>query len=177
MTHNFDEKQLTRKLDYTLYSQEERVAFVTKLLGSDNWEERLLERYGQGVTDNSPVAQQLETLANYIMYGKSEQTGKNLVEEKVISQPPTRYSTFARKAPLSLDELADSPTFDEQEARPIERNAYLNPKRKIIRPIYAKDAETGELFCMNAQEHDAYITGMTELWESIDRLEWLAGKH
>lgn len=169
-------RELARKLDYTLYSQEERVAFVTQLLGSDNWEERLAEKYGQGVTDNSPVAQQLETLANFILYGKRTDTNKNEVESKSISQPPTRYATFTRKAPLSLDELTDSPTFDEQETRPVERNSYLNPKRTIARPVYAKDAETGELLCLNPDTNDASIAGMADLWESIDRLEWLAGK-
>ena len=168
-------QELARQLDYTIYSDVDRAAHVARILGTNDWEAMLAAQMEKGITDNSPVAQQLETLANYIMYGKSEQ-GTNAVERKEISQPSTRYTTYTRKPNLSLDELSDSPAFDEQETRPIERNSYLTPKRKIARPLYAKDVDTGEIFCLNPHDNDSHIAGMAELWEAIDRLEWLAGK-
>lgn len=141
--------------------------------GLADWYASQLEK---GVTDNSQAAQQLEMLGNYIMYGKREGSGKNAIEEKEISQPATRYSTYARKQHLSLDELNEAPTFDEQDLRPLERNSYLNPKRKIVRPLYGKRADTGEIICLNEGENDASIVGMTDLWNSIDRLELTMGK-
>ena len=60
--------------------------------------------------------------------------------------------------------------------RPVERNSYLSPKRTIVRPLWLRDEETGELFVSPDTTDDAKIVGMTELWDSIDKLEWLAGK-
>lgn len=168
-------QELARQLDYTIYSDVDRAAHVARILGTDDWEAMLAAQMEKGITDNSPAARQLEILANYIMYGKNTE-GTNAIERKEITQPSTRYSTYTRKPNLSLDELSDSPAFDEQETRPIERNSYLTPKRKITRPLYGKDVNTGSIICLNPDGHDSAITGMTQLWEAIDHLEWLAGK-
>lgn len=109
------------------------------------------------------------------MYGKSLDN-TNAIERKEISKPTTRYSTFARRPDASLDELAESPTFAEQDTRPIARNTYLNPKRKIVRPVYALDLLTNDIACINESVNDARIDGMAALWHSIDYLEGLAGK-
>ena len=45
-----------------------------------------------------------------------------------------------------------------------------------MRPLWLRDEETGELFVSPDTTDDAKIVGMTELWDSIDKLEWLAGK-
>ena len=170
-------RELAKQLDYTIYSDVARAAFVAKLLGTNDWEASLCAQMERGgLTENSPVVQQLETLANYIMYGKNQESGKNAIERKEITQPSTHYSTYTRKEHLSLDELGESPAFDEQETRPIERNSYLTPKRKITRPVYGKEVSTGEIVCLNEKEHDGAIPGMAQLWEAIDHLEWLAGK-
>lgn len=131
---------------------------------------------GKIITDHSQAARQLETLANYILYGKSTDTDTNAIERKEISQPATRYSTYTKKAPVSLDELSESPTFAEDKARPVARNSYLNPKRHIVRPVYTLDDE-GTIECANISTNDAGVPGMVELWDSIDRLEKAAGKY
>ena len=130
---------------------------------------------GKITSDATPACRQLETLANYIMYGKSLDN-TNAIERKEISRPASRYSTFARKPDASLDELTESPTFAEQDTKPIARNTYLNPKRKIIRPVYALDLLTNDIACINESVNDARIDGMAALWHSIDYLEGLAGK-
>ena len=60
----------------------------------------------------TPTEEELETIANYILYGK-DPDGKNLVQKKQIEITP-KHKTWQSKPDIdSLEELRESPLFDE----------------------------------------------------------------
>ena len=96
------------------------------------------------------TSKQLETMANYVLYGKSESGAKLAVAREIVP----KHTTWRRKQPDSLDELMDNILFDEQTVKPaFTRSIYTNPKPVIDR------------------ETDHTIPGMTQLWRAIDDLE------
>lgn len=135
---------LLEKLDYTIYSDKERTIYVESLL--DN------SPYAPDLT-NSSEQKQLEGLANYILYGKDEDTDKSLVDTKLV-EIETKFSSFTKKKPESLDALQESVTFNERDLREYYvRNIYTKPKQRICR------------------ENDAWIPTMASLWTSIDQMQ------
>ena len=89
------------KLDFTISSLEERTSFTDQYL-EDNKE----------IFDINPLTEkELETIANYILWGK-DKNGKNVNQLKEI-QLETRNKTWDRKEEESLDALIESPTFKE----------------------------------------------------------------
>lgn len=60
-----------------------------------------------------PTQSQLETMANYILFGKDE-NDQNAVDRGEV-QIQTKYNSYRRKKVESLDELQESPTFNEAE--------------------------------------------------------------
>lgn len=123
---------------------------------------------------------QLELLGDYIVRGRGPEESPSAIDAKEVLAPPSRYSTFTRKEPVSLDGLNELPSFNEASVKAIERNTYTKPKRTITRPIYAIDAEgdyaSSPLICLNERTHDANVPGMVDLWRAIDYLTWLSGK-
>lgn len=114
-----------------------------------------------------PSNQELEQMASYILYGK-DTNGQNAVQRGEMTDGNKRYDSFKRTddRALSLDELLERPTTDEQEMNPkIQRSVYKAPRPTISRPKYNK--KTGELI----DPGDSNIPGMQDLWDSIDRLE------
>lgn len=86
-------------LNFSLVSNEERAEFVTKYLEGDTFSKK------------PPTPEELETIANYILWGK-DADGKNVVQRKEI-EIETRNQTWTKKAPESLDALLETPTFNE----------------------------------------------------------------
>lgn len=94
----------------------------------------------------------LESAATYILYGKME-NNTNIFEQGKCFDEKVKYSSYKRTAPLSLDSLLESSTFDVTSLMPIhEKHNYIKAKPAIYR------------------DEDSTIPGMTQLWESIDRL-------
>lgn len=91
-------------LDFTLDSIEDRLFYVEKYL-----------------EDFNPTKSETEKIANYLLYGK-DKDGKSVVDKKEI-EIETRKSTWAKEEAESLDQLLESPTFNEHMLNPI------NPKR------------------------------------------------
>ncbi len=86
------------KLDFTLSTYPERVQFLNSYLAKITFE---------------PNEQELETMGNYLLWGKNPATGKNAAQEKIV-QIETRNKTWDRNADLeSLDAILESPTFNE----------------------------------------------------------------
>lgn len=104
------------------------------------------------IDPNTLSQSDLESAATYILYGKmSDNT--SVFEQGQCFDEKTRYSSYRRSAPISLDSLLESSTFDTTTL------ISLNEKRNYIK---AKPAIY--------RDEDASIPGMTQLWESIDRL-------
>lgn len=95
---------------------------------------------------------QLEAMADYILYGK-DSDGTSAVDRKEI-EIKSKNSNFSRKAPVSLDELTESPTFDERTLQPLKKTIYKTIKPSINR------------------EEDKDVPGIVELWEVIDKLQY-----
>ena len=112
-----------------------------------------IEEYIANNSDKKFSASDLETIANYILYGKDEDSGESIVDRKEV-QIKTKYNSYSKKEPESLDELIESPTFDERIFN-INKNRYKNIKPKIDR------------------EKDFDIPGIKELWKTIDRYQYI----
>lgn len=152
-------------LDYSLYTDKQRTFATYEYLEAHPGLQK--QAADKVLTDESSASKQLETLANYILYGKDESKLTNAVQQKSILPPQSRYRTFARKSAESLDGLMEQPTFDENALREYqEKNTYLHPKPQIHRPLYNPDGTVADL-------RDGVIPGMMELWESIDKYEHL----
>ena len=119
--------KLLKQLDYNIYSNVDRTAHVTELIEEYECENGTIE------LDAPAVATQLEGMANFILYGKDPETGKSCVDTKEI-RIPTKFSSFKRKEPESLEALQESPVFSEAELRPYNfKNVYTKPKNTISR--------------------------------------------
>lgn len=139
---------ILRYIDYSLYTDKERVEKVNQLLA-----------------DPIPLSEfELEGLANYILYGKDESKLTNSVQQKRIMRPNTKFGSFARRNEDSLDELMENPLFDESALHEYnERNTYTKPKTTIKRPKYNANG-------VLVDAGDSVVPGMTELWDCIDRM-------
>ena len=119
------------KLDFDIYSSKDRLAAVRQIpLDTLNKTE-------------------LETVTNYILYGKDED-GTSCVDRKEI-QIKTKFNSYNKEKLVSLDEMMESPTFDETIFQK-NRTIYKKVKPSIDR------------------ERARDIPGMQELWAEIDKL-------
>lgn len=146
-------------LDYNIERDSDRLVAVNNILD-------------QLQTD--PSQTELEQMANYILYGKDE-NGQNAVQRKEATDSSTRYNSFKRAADKveSLDAILDNPLADQQTLKVFEGDRYIykKPRPTINRPKY--DKKTGVLI----DPGDSDIPGMTDLWESIDKIEHLIAEN
>lgn len=112
------------KLDFSLNTTEERTAFLHEYLTQSEFQ------------SNPPSPEELETLSNYILWGK-DSDGKNGVQKKNF-EIDTRYKTWNNKdKEESLDALLETPTFNEQtilppvEATPRYKREVFNRKKAL----------------------------------------------
>lgn len=92
---------------------------------------------------------ELETCSNYILYGK-DSNGTSIVDRKEIFIK-TKFNSYSKNAPTSLDALLETPTFDESIFQT--HNIY-----KKVKPTIDKEKVKN-------------IKGMEELWKEIEKLE------
>lgn len=104
---------------------------------------------------------ELKLCSNYILYGKDPNKDMTSVVDRKEVQIKTKFQSYSKKEPISLDALLESPTFNEN---------LLKPKPTI----YKKVKPTID------KEKAKDIPGMAELWEQIrktqDLLEENTGK-
>ena len=130
------------KLDWALSTSTERTNFVQSYLN----------------TLSSPTEEELETIANYILWGKNE-NDKNIDQEGFV-ELPRKNSTWNVQNVESLDALSESPTFNEASIYPINSRAPLKKPRKVF-----PREETRKL-C------PPYLLSTYEsLWKEIDKTE------
>lgn len=95
---------------------------------------------------------EIETIANYVLYGKDED-GTSIVDRKEV-QIKTKFNSYNRNKVVSLDEMLESPTFDEGILAK-NRTVY-----KKIKPTIDK-------------EKASKIPDMISLWDTIEKQEKL----
>ena len=83
-------------LDFDIYSDTDRTKAVYEELDS---------------LKKPPTQSQLDTMANYILYGK-DKNGLNAVDRGEV-EIQTKFSSYAKRKAESLDELMESPVFSE----------------------------------------------------------------
>lgn len=105
-------------LDFDIYSDKDRAAAVHQELAA---------------LKKPPTQSQLETMANYILFGKDE-NGQNAVDRKEV-QIQTKYNSYKKKNTESLEALIESPTFNEADVQPIHRSIYKNPKPTLDKTL------------------------------------------
>lgn len=119
-------------LDFNIYSSKDRLEAVKQ------------------IDLASLTKTELETVTNYILYGKDED-GTSIVDRKEIQIKP-KFKSFQKEKTISLEGLMESPTFDEN--------------------IFQKDRTIYKKVQPSINEEQAQkIPGMVELWKDIDRLQ------
>ena len=103
-------------LDFSIYSDVDRLEYIRQKLESGK----------------TPSTKELDLYANYILYGKDPDSGRSIVDDHYV-QIATKYKSYARKDSkvVSLDELRESPTFDERTVHPLKRSIYKAPKQTL----------------------------------------------
>lgn len=87
------------QLDFSIVGQEDRAAFLESYLQQPQFIKR------------PPTSDELETMANYVLWGKNE-NGLNAKQEGLVPLE-TRHKTWDADIVESLDGLMESPTFNE----------------------------------------------------------------
>lgn len=139
---------ISKALNYNIYSNEDRAKFVNELFTPE-----LVAQAKEHYKEDS-TKKELETAANYILYGKDPKTDKNFVQKKEV-QIEQKYSSYKKKQMESLDSLLEDPNTKESDFQPVQKNCYKKYKPTIDRDPNGADAQ---------------IPGMRDLWEAIDAL-------
>ena len=139
---------ISKQLDYNLYSNQERAEQVKALFTADV-NQKAKDHYTEQSTQK-----ELETVANFILYGKDPNTDKNFCQKKEI-QIEAKHTCWKRKEPESLDALMEDPLTDQTQFQELKKNSYKKPK-----PTISRDPDGP----------DAAIPGMKDLWNAIDIL-------
>lgn len=137
---------ISKKLDYNLYSNIERAQQVHDLFTEELTELAMLH-FNEISTQN-----ELEVIANFILYGKDPKSDKNFCQKKEI-QIKRAHRTYEKKEPESLDALLEETLGEEVNLSPLGS-----------RPVYKKTKPTID------REKDKDIPGMQDLWLAIDNL-------
>ena len=134
------------KLDWGLSTSIERNDFVLQYINQPPFDTRPLN------------SDELETIANYILWGKNE-NGRNLDQEGLI-ELPRKNSTWVSQNVDSLDEMMESPTFNEASFSSINSRVPTKKVRKVFSRQEALE---------NCPAH--LIETYKSLWKEIDKTE------
>lgn len=108
------------RLDFTLTTNEERVAFLNEYLARPEFVKR------------PPTNEELETMGNYLLWGKDPITGLNAQQEGLV-EIETKHGTWDKNGNAeSLEGLMESPTFNEASLLPLETAAPIKVKREVF---------------------------------------------
>ena len=136
-------------LDFSLTTNEERVAFLDEYLQRPEFLKK------------PPTEEELETMGNYILWGKDSKTGLNAKQAK-ICDIATKYKTWDTDAVESLEGLMEQPTFNEASLQPLAAGPPLKQKREVFS---RKEAL--------AKCPDFLVPTFTALFRQIDELDMM----
>ena len=88
------------RLDFSLSTTDERADFLHKYLTEPQFITR------------PPTSDELETMSNYLLWGKDPETGLNAKQAGIVDIE-TKHGTWDKDSVESLDELLEQPTFNE----------------------------------------------------------------
>lgn len=122
------------KLDFSIETPQDRKDFIA-----------------QNIDLSQLTKKEIELCTDYILYGKDPNKDNTSAVDRKEVFIKTKYNSYSKQEPVSLEALMESPTFDEASLKK-EKNIYKKVKPTIDREK-CKD-----------------IPGMKELWKEIDRL-------
>lgn len=135
------------KLDFSLNTNEERRDFLNEYLAQEQFIQR------------PPTADELETMGNYLLWGKDPKTGLNAQQEGLVDID-TKHGTWDKdNAVESLDGLLENPVFNEATLRPIDA-----VPMKVKREVFSRNDALKEA-------PDYLKQSFVELFRSIDELD------
>lgn len=119
---------------------------------------------------------ELETLANLILFGKDED-GKSAVDKGEVLKPKTKFQTFQKNQPVSLEALLESPTFSETLL--VDKWVYKREKPKLDYQKLKKIPGIQELWTETQQLQDLYDqnTGKKPLIQKVPQKALYFLKH
>ena len=134
------------KLDWALSTSVERNAFLSKYLSEEPF------------VSLPPNEDELETLANYVLWGKNEE-GQNIEQEGFV-ELPRRNSTWTSQNVESLDELTESPTFNENVLFSLNSKLPSKKTREVFSRTNVRSSAPASLLPI-----------FETLWRQIDEIE------
>lgn len=108
------------KLDFTLRTAKERKEFIDKYILSPDFQKKPLNN------------EELEMIGNYLLWGQDED-GKNVAQRKEIFIKTKRGDWDNAKAEDSLEELMESPAFNEATLTPLYQNHH-----KVVKETFSR---------------------------------------
>lgn len=107
------------QLDFKLSTTDERAAFLTEYLQQDQFKKK------------PPTEDELETMGNYLLWGKDPITGLNAKQEGLVDIE-TKHGTWDKNNNIeSLEGLMESPTFNEAQLL-MYSQVPTKPKREVF---------------------------------------------
>ena len=106
------------QLDFKLVTTDERAAFLEEYLKQPQFMKK------------PPTEDELETMGNYLLWGKDPVTGLNAKQAGLVDIE-TKHGTWDKNSNIeSLEELMESPTFNEATLSPVNTIVPLKSKRE-----------------------------------------------
>lgn len=136
-------------LDFSLVTNEERAQFLDTYLQRPEF------------ISHPPTDEELETMGNYLLWGKDPTTGLNAKQAK-ICDIATKYKTWDNDIVESLEGLMEQPTFNEAILQPLAAGPPLKQKREVFS---RKEAL--------AKCPDFLVPTFTTLFRQIDELDMM----
>lgn len=110
------------RLDFSLQYRDERSAFLDIYLREPQFQDR------------PPTPDELETMGNYLLWGKDRQTGLNAKQDGTV-QLVSKHGDWDADSKLeSLDALMESPTFNEASLMDL-----TMPPIRVKREVFSRD--------------------------------------
>ena len=136
------------QLDFKLVTTDERAAFLEEYLKQPQFMKK------------PPTEDELETMGNYLLWGKDPVTGLNAKQAGIVDIE-TKHGTWDRDSNIeSLEGLIESPTFNEASLLPLD--AIAPPKNK--REVFSRKEAL-------AKCPDFLTETFTQLFRQIDELD------
>ena len=135
------------KLDFSLATNEQRRDFLENYLAQEQFIQR------------PPTADELETMGNYLLWGKDPKTGLNAQQEGLVDID-TKHGTWDKDSAVeSLDGLLENPVFNEATLRPIDA-----VPMKVKREVFSRSEALKEA-------PDYLKQSFVDLFRNIDELD------
>lgn len=108
------------RLDFSLATAQERREFLDSYLTTETFRIK------------SPTDEELELMGNYVLWGKNPTSGLSIEKEAGLTIN-TKHNTWNKDNVESLDELLESPTFNEAALSTYSSTQFRKPKKHFSR--------------------------------------------